>query len=155
MRRLRRDALPEAAHAAFRRPHRRGQRHGLFLHLQRQPADHPVCEGQARPRPRMEQFPLRGQRRVRLGFRVSIDKQKEFACELLKKLAPKLGDDLVTGLINATQTDEAGIYDQRERVAALKKKLAATPAATRRCSWQSPTTSSVAVSGSSAVTAGL
>ena len=59
-----------------------------------------------------------------LGFRASIDKQKEFACELLKKLAPKLGDDLVTGLITATQTDEAGIYDQRERLAALKQKLA-------------------------------
>jgi len=31
--------------------------------------------------------------RVRLGFRVSIDKQKEFATELVKKLAPQLGDD--------------------------------------------------------------
>ena len=30
-----------------------------------------------------------------LGFRVSIDKQKEFACELLKQLAPQLGDELV------------------------------------------------------------
>ena len=59
-----------------------------------------------------------------LGFRVSIDKQQEFACELLRKLAPKLGGDLVTGLIEAQQTDEAGIYDQRERVAALKQKLA-------------------------------
>jgi pyruvate-ferredoxin/flavodoxin oxidoreductase len=58
-----------------------------------------------------------------LGFRVSIDKQKEFACELLKRLAAKIGDDLVNGLINANQTDEAGIYDQRERVAALKQKL--------------------------------
>ena len=58
-----------------------------------------------------------------LGFRVSIDKQKEFACELLTKLAPKLGDDLVGSLIKASQTDEAGIYDQRERVAALKQKL--------------------------------
>ena len=58
-----------------------------------------------------------------LGFRVSIDKQREFACELLKGLAPKLGDDLVSGIVNAVQTDEAGIYDQRERVAALKQKL--------------------------------
>ncbi|MCX6905897.1 MAG: pyruvate:ferredoxin (flavodoxin) oxidoreductase [Verrucomicrobia bacterium] len=58
-----------------------------------------------------------------LGFRVSLDKQKEFACELLKKLAPKLGDDFVQGLVQATQTDEAGIYEQRERVAALKLKL--------------------------------
>jgi pyruvate-ferredoxin/flavodoxin oxidoreductase len=59
-----------------------------------------------------------------LGFRVSIDKQKEFACELLKKLVGVLGDDLVGGLINAKQTDEAGIHEQRERVAALKQKLA-------------------------------
>ncbi len=58
-----------------------------------------------------------------LGFRVSIDKQKEFATELVKQLAPQLGDDLVSGIINANQSDEAGIYDQRERVAALKAKL--------------------------------
>ncbi|MBK9138181.1 MAG: pyruvate:ferredoxin (flavodoxin) oxidoreductase [Verrucomicrobia bacterium] len=58
-----------------------------------------------------------------LGFRVSIDKQREFACELLKKLAPKLGDDFVNALIHADQRDEAGIYEQRERVAALKQKL--------------------------------
>ena len=59
-----------------------------------------------------------------LGFRVSIDKQKEFALELVKKLAPQLGDDLVNGIVNAGQADEAGIYEQRERVAALKQKLA-------------------------------
>jgi pyruvate-ferredoxin/flavodoxin oxidoreductase len=59
-----------------------------------------------------------------LGFRVSLDKQKEFATELVKKLAPQLGDDLVSGIVNADQTDEAGIYEQRERVAALKQKLA-------------------------------
>ncbi len=58
-----------------------------------------------------------------LGFRLSIDKQKQFACELLQKLAPQLGDDLVTALVNADQRDEAGIYEQRERVGALKAKL--------------------------------
>jgi pyruvate-ferredoxin/flavodoxin oxidoreductase len=58
-----------------------------------------------------------------LGFRVSIDKQKEFATDLVKKLAPQLGDDLVTGIVNADQSNEAGIYEQRERVAALKQKL--------------------------------
>ncbi len=60
-----------------------------------------------------------------LGFRVSIDKQKQFACELLATLAPRLGDDLVTAILTANQGDEAGIHDQRERVAALKQKLAA------------------------------
>jgi len=58
-----------------------------------------------------------------MGFRVSIDKQKEFACELLKKLAGQVGQDLVDGIVNAKQTDEADIYEQRERVAALKAKL--------------------------------
>jgi len=58
-----------------------------------------------------------------LGFRVSIDKQKEFATELVKKLAGVVGQDLVDAIVNASQTDEAGIYEQRERVAALKAKL--------------------------------
>ncbi len=58
-----------------------------------------------------------------LGFRVSIDKQKEFAGELLQKLAATVGQDLATGILTATQSDEAGIYEQRERVAALKQKL--------------------------------
>ena len=59
-----------------------------------------------------------------LGFRVSIDKQKEFAAELLCKLASKVGDDLATAIQLAEQKDEAGIHEQRERVAALKQKLA-------------------------------
>jgi pyruvate-ferredoxin/flavodoxin oxidoreductase len=58
-----------------------------------------------------------------LGFRVSIDKQREFACELVTKLAPSLGQDLAEGILKAVQVDEAGIYEQRQRVAALKAKL--------------------------------
>src|SRR5438876_11247035 len=46
-----------------------------------------------------------------LGFRVSIDKQKEFAAELVKKFAPQLGDDLVNTILSADQSDEAGIYE--------------------------------------------
>ncbi|HRY51890.1 MAG TPA: pyruvate:ferredoxin (flavodoxin) oxidoreductase [Candidatus Paceibacterota bacterium] len=58
-----------------------------------------------------------------LGFRVSIDTQRQFACDLLKRLAPKLGDEFVNALIQADQRDEAGIHDQRERVNALREKL--------------------------------
>ena len=58
-----------------------------------------------------------------LGFRVSLDQQVQFAGELLKKLAAQLGDDFVTAILNADQSDESGIHDQRERVAALKAKL--------------------------------
>src|SRR5207344_1714097 len=44
-----------------------------------------------------------------LGYRVSLDKQNEFAIELMRKLAPRLGDDFVTQIILADQNDEAGI----------------------------------------------
>jgi pyruvate-ferredoxin/flavodoxin oxidoreductase len=58
-----------------------------------------------------------------LGFRISIDKQKEFASELLKQLAGAVGEDLTREILTAPQKDEADIYAQRERVAALKEKL--------------------------------
>ncbi len=58
-----------------------------------------------------------------LGFRVSLDRQRDFAIELLKKIAVAVGQDLADGIINANQSDEAGIYEQRERVEALKTKL--------------------------------
>ena len=58
-----------------------------------------------------------------LGFRVSIDQQKQFAEELLKKISSQVGDDLAIAILTANQDDEAGIYDQRERIAALKVKL--------------------------------
>src|SRR6202167_397758 len=58
-----------------------------------------------------------------LGFRLSIDKQTEFARELVKRQNGNLGDELINGLLNSAQKDESDIYDQRERVAALKDKL--------------------------------
>ncbi|MCT7960920.1 pyruvate:ferredoxin (flavodoxin) oxidoreductase [Laspinema sp. D1] len=58
-----------------------------------------------------------------LGFRVSIDKQAQFAAELVQKLSSEIGDNLVTGILNATQKNEADIWEQRDRVAALKEKL--------------------------------
>jgi pyruvate-ferredoxin/flavodoxin oxidoreductase len=61
-----------------------------------------------------------------LGMRVALDKQLEYALELLKRLSAEVGDDLVAAIVNANQADEAGIYDQRERVAALKVKLRAS-----------------------------
>ena len=58
-----------------------------------------------------------------LGMRVALDKQIEYALELLMRLSAEVGDDLVAGLMNANQSDEAGIYEQRERVSQLKVKL--------------------------------
>jgi pyruvate-ferredoxin/flavodoxin oxidoreductase len=66
-----------------------------------------------------------------MGIRLAIDKQTEYVREILPKFAAKLGDQLVTGLLQADQSNEAGIAAQRERVALLKQKLAgdASPAA--------------------------
>ncbi|HEY6184730.1 MAG TPA: pyruvate:ferredoxin (flavodoxin) oxidoreductase, partial [Terriglobales bacterium] len=58
-----------------------------------------------------------------LGFRVSIDKQTEYARELLMRLASSVGGDLAAALLTAAQKDEADIHDQRERVSLLKQKL--------------------------------
>jgi len=58
-----------------------------------------------------------------LGFRVSLDKQQEFAGELLQQLSPQIGRRLATEILNARQRDEADIFDQRERVAELKRRL--------------------------------
>ncbi|NLD14820.1 MAG: pyruvate:ferredoxin (flavodoxin) oxidoreductase [Gammaproteobacteria bacterium] len=58
-----------------------------------------------------------------LGMRVSIDKQTEYAHELLEKLADKLPAELVEGLQNADQSEESGIAAQRERVAQLQTEL--------------------------------
>lgn len=59
------------------------------------------------------------------GYRISLDKKKEMASEMLVKMAPQLGDDFVKSILEADQTTEAGIAAQRERVEALKTKLAA------------------------------
>ena len=57
------------------------------------------------------------------GFRLAIDKHNTQAKQLLEKYRNELGDQLVDGLIKAQQNDEAGIYEQRERVAQLKQRL--------------------------------
>ena len=62
-----------------------------------------------------------------LGFRVSLDRQRAFARELVQELAGQIGDDLARALVEANQSDEADIYEQRQRVAALKEKLKASP----------------------------
>ena len=58
-----------------------------------------------------------------LGFRLSIDKQTEFARELVMRLGGTLGEELAAALLASSQKDEAEIYEQRERVKILKEKL--------------------------------
>ncbi len=60
-----------------------------------------------------------------LGMRLTVDKQNEYARELLhaEEIAKLLGPDLIAGLLNGDQSNEAGIDAQRGRVSALKQKL--------------------------------
>ncbi|HFQ89919.1 MAG TPA: pyruvate:ferredoxin (flavodoxin) oxidoreductase [Desulfobulbus sp.] len=59
------------------------------------------------------------------GMRLAVDKHGRQARELLQRLAPSLGDSLVRDLLEADQDTEAGIIKQRQRLAALREKLAA------------------------------
>ncbi len=59
-----------------------------------------------------------------LGMRLSLDKQVEYARQLVERLAGVIGTELAEGLLNADQSSEAGIDAQRQRVADLKQRLA-------------------------------
>jgi pyruvate-ferredoxin/flavodoxin oxidoreductase len=56
------------------------------------------------------------------GFRLTLDKQQEYGKEVLQRMAPELGG-LSDEIINADQSDEAGIEKQRDRVVTLREKL--------------------------------
>ena len=58
-----------------------------------------------------------------LGFRVSLDKQREFAEELLRRLGGQLPENIVSEILAADQRDAAGVFAQRQRVADLKREL--------------------------------
>jgi pyruvate-ferredoxin/flavodoxin oxidoreductase len=58
-----------------------------------------------------------------LGFRLTLDRQNEYARELVHRLQDTIGPQLAEDLLNADQSDEAGIDAQRQRVAELKAKL--------------------------------
>jgi pyruvate-ferredoxin/flavodoxin oxidoreductase len=58
-----------------------------------------------------------------LGMRLTMDKQGEFARELVKRQSEAIGSQLADELLTADQSEETGIQAQRARVAELKKKL--------------------------------
>jgi pyruvate-ferredoxin/flavodoxin oxidoreductase len=59
-----------------------------------------------------------------LGYRLTIDKQTEFAHELVNSLRAVVGDELADAILSAEQVTEADIGAQRVRVAELKARLA-------------------------------
>ncbi len=58
-----------------------------------------------------------------LGMRLALDKQMQYARELVSRLSGIIGDELATALLLADQSTEAGIAEQRQRVKLLTKRL--------------------------------
>ena len=59
-----------------------------------------------------------------LGMRLAADQLMDYAKQLVRELAHDIGGDLAEALVNADQREEAGLVEQRRRVAALLEKLA-------------------------------
>jgi len=60
-----------------------------------------------------------------LGLRIAADQLGRSAAQGVQALRPRLGDELADALLGADQSEEAGIHDQRQRVAALRERLRA------------------------------
>jgi len=58
-----------------------------------------------------------------LGMRLTVDKQREYATELLPLFKDVIGQDLIDEILNADQSTEAGIEDQRKRIEIMRKKM--------------------------------
>lgn len=58
-----------------------------------------------------------------LGMRLALDKQREYASELLARCSPRIGDDLARALLQTRQASETEIREQRKNVARLKQRL--------------------------------
>ena len=58
-----------------------------------------------------------------MGMRLTMDKQNQYAHELLQGLADDIGPELAEEIRNADMSKETGIHEQRSRVKELKKRL--------------------------------
>ena len=59
-----------------------------------------------------------------LGMRLAADQLMGYAQQLVRELAGEIGGDLAAALVDADQREEAGLVEQRGRVAVLLQKLA-------------------------------
>jgi pyruvate-ferredoxin/flavodoxin oxidoreductase len=59
-----------------------------------------------------------------LGMRLAIDKQREYAQQLVERLRPEIGDDeLVDAVLAADERSEGGIKKQYDRISLLRDRL--------------------------------
>ena len=58
-----------------------------------------------------------------LGYRLAYDTKLQYARDLLEKLGSKVHPDLVSAIVEADQSTEEGVFEQRDRVAKLQEAL--------------------------------
>ena len=126
LRRLRRNALRQAAHAVLRRPHADRQRHRLLVDLRRQPALHALRGRTTRATgPAWSNSLFEDCAEFGLGFRLAIDQQIAVLPHAAwRRLGGQLGDELVAALLDNQQETDEEIARQRARVAELNRRLA-------------------------------
>jgi pyruvate-ferredoxin/flavodoxin oxidoreductase len=84
----------------------------------------PYCTNEAGRGPAWSNSLFEDNAEFGLGMRLAVDKQNEYARELVGRLSFAIGEELADGILSADQSNESGIFAQRERVKALKEKLA-------------------------------
>ena len=67
-----------------------------------------------------------------LGMRLAVDKQADYAAELLRRMAAQIGEYQVGAILKAVQSTEEGIAAQRARIAEVKLKLSTLPGSDAR-----------------------
>jgi pyruvate-ferredoxin/flavodoxin oxidoreductase len=58
-----------------------------------------------------------------LGLRLAVDQKNKYARELVARFATELGGNLAESILNADQGTEAGIFEQRQHIEALKARV--------------------------------
>ena len=119
LRRLRRDAVSQAAVAAVRRPPADRQRDRLLVDLRRQPAGDAVDDQNAKGRgPAWSNSLFEDNAEFGLGFRLAADKHLELAQRCSRELRRRLGAELVDAILTAPQV---------QRVRASARSARASP----------------------------
>ena len=92
----------------------------------------PYCTNEAGRGPAWSNSLFEDNAEFGLGMRLAADKHNEYARELIWRLGFTVGEDLAQAILNADQSNEQGIFAQRDRVALLKEKLAGIETAEAR-----------------------
>lgn len=95
----------------------------MFVHLWRQPADHPWAKNAEGKGPAWSNSLFEDNAEFGFGFRLTADQHHGQAVAALEAMKGELGAELVESLISAPQRLESEIRAQRTRVAQVRERL--------------------------------